>query len=298
MDPGALGKRVLESLILAGAFESMGYTRRGLLENFDKVSIPISAQRKAEAAGQFSLFGGGGDTASDVDASVLIGTPEFDKRNLLRQEKEVLGQYVTDHPLLEVAGALAAQTDTRMNQLTEQDDGVLVTVGGIISTVNRRFTKQGKPYALFRVEDLVGGVSIVAFPNIYEGLEPLIQPDEMVVVRGHIDRRGRELQLRGVEIAPLRVQNAVLDQLAASVASGPVVVEIPAANCTNGMLLKLKEILSMAPGPTAVHVVLIGESGPTPLRLGDGYRVDVNDGLLSELRLLLGSGSVRVDAPA
>ena len=54
----------------------------------------------------------------------------------------------------------------------------------------------------------------------------------------------------------------------------------------------------MAPGPTAVHVVLIGESGPTPLRLGDGYRVDVNDGLLSELRLLLGSGSVRVDAPA
>ena len=103
VEPSVLTKRVLESLIQAGAFDSLGYTRRGLLENQDRVSAPILAERKAEAAGQFSLFGGGDDpdAAGQVDESVLQGE-EFDKRDLLRYEKEMLGQFVTDHPLLGV----------------------------------------------------------------------------------------------------------------------------------------------------------------------------------------------------
>lgn len=293
VDPGVLTKRVLESLIVAGAFESMGHTRRGLLENFDKVSQPIAAQRKAEAAGQFSLFGGGGDTAGDVDESVLDGVEEFAKRDLLRQEKEVLGQYVTDHPLLEVQDALYAQTDTRMIALDDLDDGDQVTVGGIISTVARKFTKQGKQYAQFRIEDLVGGVQIMAFPNVYEGREMLILPEEMVVVVGKIDRRGRELQLRADEIRPLRLTGAGA-RVEVPRATPPVIVEVPVASCTNGMLTKLKEILAASPGDSDVNLIVIGDSGPTPLRLGDGYKVDANDGLLSELRVLLGRGSVRL----
>ena len=112
-----LTKRVLESLILAGAFDSLGYARRALLEKQEKVSAPIAAERKAEAAGQFSLFGGGRRRGrGEIDESVLQGE-EFDKRTLLRFEKEMLGQFVTDHPLLGVRDALAAQTTHEIGEL-------------------------------------------------------------------------------------------------------------------------------------------------------------------------------------
>ena len=104
VDPSVLTKKVLESLIYAGAFDSFGYRRRGLVENQDKISVPISAERKAEAAGQFSLFGGGEQAANEIDEGVIT-SDEFDKRTLLRLEKEVLGQFVTDHPLLGREGA-------------------------------------------------------------------------------------------------------------------------------------------------------------------------------------------------
>src|SRR6185312_7658049 len=105
VEPTSLTKRVLESLIFAGAFDSLGYTRGGMLQQvgeqpaFEKVAAPIIAERKAEAAGQFSLFGGGADAPLEVDESVLAGE-ELAKRLLLSKEKEMLGQFVTDHPLL------------------------------------------------------------------------------------------------------------------------------------------------------------------------------------------------------
>ena len=122
------------------------------------MSAPILAERKAEAAGQFSLFGGGddADAAGQVDESVLQGE-EFDKRDLLRLEKEMLGQFVTDHPLLEVKDVLAAQTTHEIGDLEQLGDGDLVTVGGIIGNVARKYTKRGEPYAQFRLEGLAGG---------------------------------------------------------------------------------------------------------------------------------------------
>lgn len=299
VDASVLTKRVMESLTLAGAFDSMGYERRALFENFDKVSAPLIAQRKAEAAGQFSLFGSGEDDGEgngglEVDEKVLRGE-EFDKRDLLRMEKDMLGQYVTDHPLLEVREQLLAQTDTRMTDLADRGDGDLVTVGGIIQSVARRYTKKNEPYALFRVEDLMGGVGVMAFPNIYEKAPELIQTDEIVIVTGRVDLRGRELQLRAIDVKPMKTGGA--SSAPPARASGPVVVEVPAASCTSGMLAQLKEVLSTSPGQTPVIMRLVGDQGITPLRLGDEYRVDPTGGLLSELRVLLGPNAVRVEEP-
>ena len=150
VDPGVLTKKVLESLVYAGAFDSLGYARQALVTNQDKVSAPIAAERKAEAAGQFSLFGGGDQAATDIDESVLDGD-EFDKRTLLRFEKEMLGQFVTDHPLLEIKEALHAQVDLELSEVSNLGDGDLVTVGGIIAAVSRKFTKRGEPFAQFRL---------------------------------------------------------------------------------------------------------------------------------------------------
>jgi DNA polymerase-3 subunit alpha len=302
VDPGALTKKVLESLILAGAFDSLGYRRGGMMRReadqaaWEKVAGPIVAERKAEAAGQFSLFGGTERAEHEIDESVLQGE-EFDKPTLLRLEKEMLGQFVTDHPLLAVKDALAAQTDSDMLKLPELGDGDVVTVGGIIGSVGRKYTKKGDPYALFRLEDLAGGVQVVAFPSVYEKVADLLAVDEIVLVRGRIDLRGRELQLAGMEIRRPDLSSVEgLVRVPDPVATDPLVVEVPAVSCTEAMLGKLKALLAGSPGRVPVVVRVAHSQGVTPLRLGDGYRVEATANLLSELRMLVGPAAVRIEA--
>jgi DNA polymerase III subunit alpha len=289
VDPGVLTKKVLESLVLAGAFDSLGYARKALLEEYEKVSGPIAAERKAEAAGQFSLFGGGERAAHEIDESVLDGD-EFDRRTLLRLEKEMLGQFVTDHPLLSVKERLGAQTDMEVADVVNLGDGDLVTVGGIVASVARRYTRKGEPYALFRLEDLAGGVSVVAFPGVFEQVPNLVETDAIVLVKGRVDLRGRELQLRAVEIRELDVGAVAL----ARPTPGVIVVDLAAASCTNALIAKLKDLFGAHPGSTPVLVRFISAQGTTPIPVG-GVRVDPAAGLLSELRLLLGPKAARLE---
>jgi DNA polymerase-3 subunit alpha len=292
VDPGVLTKKVLESLILAGAFDSLGLTRRGLLENQERVSAPIAAERKAEALGQFSLFGGGDRAATDVDESVLAGE-EFDKRTLLREEKTVLGQFVTDHPLLGIQDSLAAQTDMEMPDVANLGDGDVVVVGGIVAAVQRKFTKNGDPYAVFRLEDLTGGVSIVAFPNVFSEVAQLIEADAILLVKGKVDLRGRELQLRALEIREPDLGLAPPPRAA----NGVLVLDVVAQSCTGGLIAKLKELLGAHPGPTPVRVRYQSSSGTRELDVG-GVRVEPGAGLLSELRIMLGRDAVRIEEPS
>ncbi|MFN8232534.1 MAG: DNA polymerase III subunit alpha [Actinomycetota bacterium] len=291
VEPSVLTKRVLESLILAGAFDSLGYTRGGLMREvgeqpaWERVSAPILAERKAEAAGQFSLFGGS-EGAGEVDASVLQG-PEFDKRTLLRLEKEMLGQFVTDHPLLAVKDELARQTTHEIGDLETLGDGDLVTVGGIIGALSRRYTKRGEPYAQFRLEGLAGGVEVVAFPSVYEAHPDLIGADRIVLVTGRIDLRGRELQVRANEMREPALSGETL--------TGPAALEVdlPAAACTPAVLSRMKELLQAHPGASPVQVRFHSSNGVTPLEVGD-LRVDPTGPLLGELHTLLGAGAARL----
>jgi DNA polymerase-3 subunit alpha len=288
--PGVLTKRVLESLILAGAFDSLGHKRRALLEHHEQVSGPILSERKAEAAGQFSLFGSvEGGHAAEVDESVLQGE-EFGKRELLRAEKEMLGQFVTDHPLLAVRGVLAAQATHDIATLEDLGDGDLVTIGGIIGAVARKYTKRGEPYAQFRLEGLAGGAEVVAFPSVYDAVPELIETDRIVLVTGRIDLRGRELQIRasGVREPNLGV-HAEADRDPAS-----LVVDLAAAACTPVVLAKLKELFEAHPGGAPVRVRFVSSSGVTPLEVGS-HRVDPAGNLMGELGMLLGPGAARLE---
>ena len=288
VDPSVLTKKVLESLILAGAFDSLGYARRALVENHEKVSGPIAAERKAEALGQFSLFGGGERAAHEIDETVLVGE-EFDKRTLLRMEKEMLGQYVTDHPLLGIREALAAQTDMEITEVSGLGDGDLVTVGGIVSAVQRRFTRKGEPFAMFRLEDLAGGIGVIAFPAVLERVPNLVEPDAVVLVKGRVDLRGREMALRAVEITePSFAERRDPEP------EGTLVVELAAANCTPSAIAKLKELLGASPGRTPVRVRFVSAHGVTPLDVGS-FRVAAGAGLLSELRVLFGARAVQLE---
>jgi DNA polymerase-3 subunit alpha len=296
IEPTALTKRVLESLIYAGAFDSLGYTRGGMLQQvgeqsaFDKVAAPILAERKAEAAGQFSLFGGGDDAVMEVDESVLDG-PELDKRLLLSREKEMLGQFVTDHPLLGIEQQLAAQTTCAIPDLDDRDDGELVVLGGIIGSLARKFTKRGEPYAQFRLEGLTGGVEVVAFPSVFEAVPELIQADRIVLVAGRIDRRGRELQIRASEVKEPTLSGA--SQREADV----LVVDLPAAVCSPGVLAKLRTLLEGSPGDVPVRLRFLSSQGVQPLSLG-AFTVSSQGSLLDELRHLLGPAAARLEHEA
>jgi DNA polymerase-3 subunit alpha len=290
VDSSVLHKKCLESLALAGAFDSLGYTRRGLFENFEKVATPILADRRAEAVGQESFFGGDVAPALDIDETVLAGE-EFENQRLLREEKGVLGQYVTDHPLLHVKDRLEEQCDCPIVEIPETD-GEVVTVGGIVAAVARRYTRKGEPYAMFRLEDLAGGVTVVAFPSVYDKVPGLIEADRILLVKGRVDLRGRELQLAAIEIREPDMSGEDPPRIVRI--ADPVVVDVPAETCTEGMLAKLKETLAAYPGTTPVVLRVLGSTGVTTLKVGEGYRVDGSEGLLSELRRLLGRDHVRV----
>src|SRR5438477_276071 len=284
VDPGALTKRVLESLIFAGSFDSFGYTRGGMVQQigeqaaWEKVAAPILAERKAQAAGQFSLFGAGTDGAGlgEIDEGILAGD-ELDKRLLLSKEKEMLGQFVTDHPLLGVEDELRAQTSHPIDEMPNLGDGDLVTVGGIIGSLARKYTKRGEPYAQFRLEGLAGGVEVIAFPSVYEAVPQLIQPDTIVLVTGRIDLRGRELQIRATE-----VKEPTLGPDAPRLRAESLVVDLAATACTPAVLEKLKELFQAHPGAAPVRLRFLSSAGVTPLSVGS-YNVDAAGSLAGEL---------------
>ncbi len=293
VDPGVLHKKILESLTVSGAFESLGYARKGLLDSYDKVAGPVLAERRAEAAGQFSLFGGR-DDSREIDESVLA-RDEFAKPELLRREKEVLGQFVTDHPLLEVKDRLAAQVDRDLSELGSLGDGDVVTVGGIVGGVLRRFTRKGDPYVSFRLEDLTGGVQVIAFPSVYEKAPDVFDLDTILLVKGRADLRGRELALVALDVSRPRFD---LDDPPPA-PRDPIVVTVPAEQCTDGLVGKLKQVLAAHPGtlPVVMRLTTDGDVTKT-LRIGNGYAVDGSDVLIAELRTLLGpSAATREPVP-
>jgi DNA polymerase-3 subunit alpha len=322
VDHGILHKKVLESLALAGAFDALGYTRRGLLEAYEKVLIPILSDRRADALGQESLLSAQMGTALEIDEGVLR-SEEFEKNELLRQEKQVLGQYVTDHPLLAVREELGALSDLEISEIPSLGDGDVVRVGGIITAVARRYSRKGEPYVIFRLEDLAGGVQVVGFPSVYERAQDLVAPDRIVVVAGRVDLRGRELQLVASEVRTL--EEAVTSgggngngrkggprpgrgsagsrpaETPVPVPSVPetngatLLLEVPTEDCTDELVGRLKEALAAHPGDRPVVLRLVSTESAKTLRLSDGYRVDGSLGLQSELRSLLGpAGAVRL----
>jgi len=289
VDASVLHKKVLESLILSGAFDSLGYRRRALLEGYEKVTTPVFADRRAEAVGQESFFGGERAELLAIDESVLAGE-EFDRTDFLRQEKEMLGQFVTDHPLLSIREQLSAITDRDLVDAHSLGDGDVVTVAGIVGAIGRKYTKRGEPYAVFRLEDLTGGVGVVAFPSVFDKAAAVVGPDEVVVVRGRADLRGRELQLVALEITRPDLRSAPPPPTT----SDPLIVDVQAASCTSGLIARLRELLRLHPGTTPVVLRLVDGHAVTRLRLDAERSVDASPALLEELRRLLGSEAVRV----
>ncbi|MGH8892509.1 MAG: DNA polymerase III subunit alpha, partial [Actinomycetes bacterium] len=239
VEPVACNKKTVESLIKAGAFDSFGDPRRGLLNvHADAIDSFMSTKRN-EAHGQFDLFGdGSGDGGSDeVGLAVTPPVPlgEWDKSVLLQYEREMLGLYVSDHPLFGVEHVLAAATDCAIASLTgseERADGSHVTIGGLVSGLQRKVTKKGDVWAIATVEDLEGAIEVMFFPQTYQLFATTLAEDAVIIVKGRLDRREDVPKLIATELT--------LPDLSEG-PRGPVVISLPVARCTPPVVDRLKE---------------------------------------------------------
>ncbi|MEI7630779.1 MAG: DNA polymerase III subunit alpha, partial [Actinomycetes bacterium] len=276
-------KRVVESLVKAGAFDSFGNTRKGLVQVHEEVVDSAVDIKRAEAIGQFDLFGGleaQGDFALLAQAEIALG--EWEKSVLLAHEREMLGLYVSDHPLHGAERALAQLTDRSIAALLndERADSTVATIGGLITSVQRKTTKQGSTWAIITLEDLEGSVEIMVFPQTYLPVSTSLVEDVVVVVRGRVDRSDED----GVRVVALSVTLPDLSEAA----SGPMRLTMPATRCIPPLVDKLKEVLAGHPGTTEVHLHLTGGVSTTVLLLDDKLRVTPSSSLYGDLKALLG----------
>jgi DNA polymerase III subunit alpha len=282
VDPVACNKKTIESLIKAGAFDSLGHTRRGLLTVHAEAIDAIMDTKRAQAIGQFDLFGGDDEGGTPFGLDLVIPLGEWDKTALLAFEREMLGLYVSDHPLFGIEHLLAAATECTIASLTgseDRQDGSQVTIGGLITGLQRKVTKKGDVWAIASVEDLEGAIEVMLFPQTYQLYATALAEDAVVIIRGRVDRREDVPKLVAMEVT--------LPDLSEG-PRGPVVISLPVGRCTPPVVERLKEVLASHPGATEVHLRLQAAARTTVLRLDDGLRVQATPALMGDLKQLLG----------
>ncbi|MGH2727501.1 MAG: OB-fold nucleic acid binding domain-containing protein, partial [Actinomycetota bacterium] len=235
--------------------------------------------RRNEDAGQSSLF------SAETHHALVDPAPsgaDIPRAALLAAEKEMLGLYVSEHPLLEVDRALRASTDTQIADIASAPEGHVRSIGGIISRFVKKFTKKGEAMAIITLEDLAGAVEVVVFPSSYEKFAPLLERDSIVCVKGKVDHREDEPKIVALEIWRPNLEAG----------GDPLVLTVAAEECTPKLVEELKEILHSHPGLTPVHLRLTSGANTKVLRLPDEIRIERRNGLYAELKTLLGAGSL------
>jgi DNA polymerase III subunit alpha len=285
VDYMCLNKKTVESLGKAGAFESLGHTRKGLVESFERICGEIIAQRKQEEAGQFSLFASGAQRVSEgAHQEQPIALDEYPKDVLLAFEKEVLGRYVSDHPLLGVERLLARMADVPISALIERPSGDVLTIGGMVAGMFKKVTRRGDVMLLITLEDLSGAsVEVIAFPKVAEQFAALLRPDAILLVKGRTDRDARDDSMKFIALEVYEPKLGLEE---------PLVINLPADACTPVVVEQLKDVLAGHPGSTQVFLHLAKSQKTTVLRLGSDLCVDATNGLHAEIKALLGPAAL------
>jgi len=285
----ACNKRITESLIKAGAFDSLEHPRKGLMLIQEDAVDSVLATKKAADKGQFDLFAGfGGEDGADNSAfTIEVPDDEWDRKHKLALEREMLGLYVSGHPLDGFEEAIDAQTDTQLTTILsgEMRNGAEVTIGGLISSVDRRFSKKdGSPWAIVTVEDHHGAqVDVLLFNKVYALVAPQIVEDNIILVKAHVSIRDDRMSLFGddVKVPELGPGNG---------AGLPLRLTMRTDQCTAENIAKLKGVLVNNAGDSDVYLNLVNGEHSQLMILGDHLRVNRSASLMGDLKATLGAG--------
>lgn len=280
VDLSVLNKKTLESLIKAGGFDSVGHPRRGLLAVFEQIVDNTMARRRERDMGVMTLFGDADDGGSTFDERVKIPDLQFDKKEQLAFEKEMLGLYVSDHPLMGAEAVLARRTDCSITELAEVEDGALRILGGVVNGLQRKWTKKGDLMAVFTLEDLQTSIEVMVFPRTMTDVGHKLADDAVLLVKGRVDRRDDQPKLIAMEV---EVFEGITD------GAPPLRVKVAPSRLDQGTVDELKGLLNRFPGDSQVFLHL-GED--KVLRLPDQFCVDTGGGLIGELRVLFGAAAI------
>ncbi|MGO1974408.1 MAG: DNA polymerase III subunit alpha [Propionibacteriaceae bacterium] len=273
-------KRVIESLIKAGAFEEMGHTRKALMSVFEGAVDGVLDLKRNEAHGQSDLFG---DLAPEESptAATVPDMEDWDKRTKLAFEREMLGLYVSDHPLQGLEHILTGERDISIGELIA-DGGPRegsTAIAGMITNVTRKTTKRGDIWAVITVEDLEASIDVLLFPKVYDLVSTVLATDTVVRVKGRIQDKDDTVEISCQELTLPDITDAP---------SGPVVISLPAVRCTPPVVEELRHVLRSHPGMTEVRLRLQTEGRTTLWRIDEGLRVTPSPPLMADLKALLG----------
>jgi len=284
IDVGACNKKVTESLVKAGAFDSLSHPRKGLFLVHGDAVESVLGTKKAQAMGQFDLFGDGGDDGAGSVFTIKVPDDEWDDKHKLALEREMLGLYVSGHPLNGVAHLLAAHVDTAIPAILAGDiaNDTQVRVGGILAGVNRRVNKSGMPWASAQLEDLTGGIEVMFFPQTYSLFGAEVADDAVVLIGGKVRVQDDRITLLANDLVVPDFSNAQPNR--------PLAVSLPTRQCTTDKVAALKQVLARHPGTAQVHLRLISGERITTLELDQSLRVTPSPALMGDLKALLGPG--------
>lgn len=284
VDVSVLNKRTIESLIKSGAFDQLGYTRQGLLMVYETILDTTLARRKEKEQGIMSLFSDTGSEELDNSTRITIPDTEFDKAIKLQFEKEMLGLYISDHPLKGVEKSLALRSEKTVAESKEGAEGQIVNVGGVITGLSKRYTKKGDLMATFTLEDLAMGIEVMVFPKTMAQYSDVIEEDNIVLVSARVDARDDVVKLIASDITKLEL---TLD------GHGPVLrIQTSKQQMTRKVAEQLREILSHYPGTSPVFLHLTDKNETTIVQFGVTFTVDPSSSLIAELHTILGDGCV------
>ena len=287
-------KRTIESLIKAGAFDDLGHTRRSLsLIHEAAVDAAVAVKRK-EAAGQFDLFGSlGMDDALGDELTVTIpDVPEWDRREKLNFERDMLGLYVSDHPLRGLERALSDAASHSVHDIIGEDshvrDGETVTLAGMLTGVSRRIAKSsGNQYASVELEDPSGAtITVMFFSRAYETMGAALADDLICSIRGRVQRRDDgSVNMSAQELQILEISD---DGRAA-----PITIVVPEYLVTEANLKELKETLRDHKGTADVRMLVRTRDKEQLVLLDPSVRVEPNPSLFGEIKTIFGPSCIR-----
>ncbi len=283
VDGNVCNKKTIESLIKGGAFDSLNHPRKGLTLIYLEAIDSVMEVKRAESIGQFDLFGGspGSGEAAVTGVEIDIPNQEWDKALLLSYEREMLGLYVSDHPLLGVEQLLRSTTDMPISQINDDSIGheQIVTIGGLITQIQRKVSRRGDSWAIVTVEDLEGAIDVMFFANSYTQHSMNLMEDRIVIIRGRIDKREEQVKLMALDLSTPDISLAP---------SGPLIISMDTVRCTPPVVDRIKEILRSHPGKREVHLKLDDGQKSLVMKIGDDLRVTASPSLSADLKAILG----------
>lgn len=298
VDSSSVNKRMIESLIKSGAFDSLGYKRAQLLAVYERILDGVQQERKKNIEGQFSLF----DTVDtsenkSLDLDSLPDVEEFPKKVLLAMEKEMAGIYITGHPLSDYEDIIKKHSNINTHDINSDSaeesgfnaervrDGKRVKLGGIISSKKSKLTKNNNMMSFITVEDLFGDIEVVVFPATYERYRHLVEEDKIVLVEGKLsisEDEGRK--------SILAEKISDIDEIANS--SSKVYIKLP-FDRDIAEIENIKEVLAGYPGNVPVYIYL--EKNKKTIKASREFWVNISEeSLLERIENLLGNGTIKI----